>query len=164
MTNLKSLSRPNRILKTNDPTSRLLSLTHRKRKKEKKNDKKFHNVPINYTNLFFIRLPVIIAKKKKFQPLHISSLQSIIWRVKHGPQIDVWPAFNLVDRVTNNPFQERMRKPRDTQDARLPQINKIIPRPPINPWTEPPRSVARIEADRASSSLSPCAARFPSSK
>lgn len=65
MTNLKSLSRPNRILKTNDPTSRLLSLTHRKRKKEKKDDKKFHNVPINYTNLFFIRLPVIIAKKKK---------------------------------------------------------------------------------------------------
>lgn len=156
MTNLKSLSRPNRILKTNDPTSRLFSLTHRKRKKEKK---------INYTNLFFIRLPVIIAKKKKsFQPLHISSLQSIICRVKHGPQIDVSPAFNLVDRVTNNPFQERMRKPRDTQDARLPQINKIIPRPPINPWTEPPRSVARIEADRVSSSLSPCAARFPSSK
>lgn len=59
MTNLKSLSRPNRILKTNDPTSRLFSLTHRKRKKEKK---------INYTNLFFIRLPVIIAKKKKKFP------------------------------------------------------------------------------------------------
>lgn len=60
------------------------------------------------------------------------------------PQIDTSPAFNLVDRVTNNPFQERMRKPRDTQDVPppLPQINKIIPRPAINPWTEQPRSTA----------------------
>lgn len=164
MTNLKSLSRPNRILKTNDPTSRLLSLTHRKRKKGKKTTRNFIMFPLIIPIYFSLDYLLSLQKKKKFQPLHISSLQSIICRVKHGPQIDVWPAFNLVDRVTNNPFQERMRKPRDTQDARLPQINKIIPRPPINPWTEPPRSVARIEADRASSSLSPCAARFPSSK
>lgn len=33
------------------------------------------------------------------------------------PQIDISPAFNHVDRVTNNPFQEQMHEPRDTDAA-----------------------------------------------
>lgn len=64
MTNLKSLSRPNRILKTNDPTSRLLSLTHRKRKKEKKT-RNFIMFPLIIPIYFSLDFLLSLQKKKK---------------------------------------------------------------------------------------------------
>lgn len=67
MTNLKSLSRPNRILKTNDPTSRLLSLTHRKRKKGKKTTRNFIMFPLIIPIYFSLDYLLSLQKKKKFQ-------------------------------------------------------------------------------------------------